>query len=331
MHENDKKALRAVRGGLRSLISSPVGRAFLISGMVADGGPGSGNFNHEGRPGEVGGSGPGGGESESKSDGLDSSHIESMQKFHKALESADPHCYGSEEGIDAQVRSDYRREMNGLFSSEGQPFDFATRVGTMEEYVALPWGERVSSYVDYDKYKEYVLQNTPWEYSEPGSICDTLKRYNAGATPGGYGKGKGARIAFDQETGLSRFIDSHSELHYNGGTLYRGIETSKAGLAELKKALKNGGQITMRGPSSWSTEQRVADDFAKHSLRSTGRGTKVIFVDEGTKKRNAIPFPYSMEGIGGNQREVLYSGSASFKVKSMEERDGVVYVGVEAE
>ena len=328
MHPLDIKAQRI------NDTSCGLGRVMFRILNANDGGEGSGNFDHKGRPGEVGGSGAGGESgkaSTSQSSGLDASHIESMQKFHKALENAEPHCYGSEEGIDAQVRSDYNREMAGLYSSEGQPFDFAKRVDSMEEYVALPWGERVSSYVDYDKYKEYVLENSPWEYSEPGSICDTLKRYNAGATPGGYGKGKGARLAFDQATGLSKFIDSHPELHYNGGTLYRGIETNKAGLAELQKALKNGGQITMRGPSSWSTEQRVADDFAKNSLRSTGRGTKIIFVDEGKKKRNAIPFPYSMSGIGGNQREVLYSGSASFKVKSMEERDGVIYVGVETE
>lgn len=38
-----------------------VARAFLFLGRTVDGGPGSGNFGHQGRPGEIGGSGKGGG------------------------------------------------------------------------------------------------------------------------------------------------------------------------------------------------------------------------------------------------------------------------------
>lgn len=38
-----------------------VARAFLFLGRTVDGGPGSGNYGHQGRPGEIGGSGKGGG------------------------------------------------------------------------------------------------------------------------------------------------------------------------------------------------------------------------------------------------------------------------------
>jgi hypothetical protein len=48
------------------------GRAYVPTGskteQVKDGGPGSGNFGHEGRPGEVGGSGEGGGSSSKTSE-----------------------------------------------------------------------------------------------------------------------------------------------------------------------------------------------------------------------------------------------------------------------
>ena len=312
-----------------------VARAFLFLGRTADGGEGSGNHNHRGVPGQRGGSAPSGGEGASSGGhsvgGLDVSHIENMGKFHDALKKSAQDCYGSEEGIDKEVRSEYRREMRGLFDYEGNPYDFANKVDSMEEYVQLPWGDRVSSYVEYDTYKEYVLKHSPWEYAEPGSICDTLIRYNRGANPNGYGKGKGMRLAFDKETGLSDFIDKHPDLHYNGGTVYRGVESNKAGIAALQRAMKNDEPISMRGPSSWTTKERVADDFSKNSLRSTGRGTKIIFYEEGNKKRNAIPFPYSMAGIGGQQYEVLYSGNTQFKVKSMEERGDTLYVRVESE
>ena len=148
MHENDKNALRAVRGGLRSLISSPVGRAFLISGMVADGGPGSGNFNHEGRPGEVGGSGPGGGEGGSspgkKNEGggrrTTAQKLESQKKLqdlmtHSTLnerKEAAPEVAGQFDDMpagsemtaigDRGVRTDYRKNEDGTWTSTYQDY-----------------------------------------------------------------------------------------------------------------------------------------------------------------------------------------------------------------
>ena len=53
MHENDKKALRAAADP-RTMLRSRFGRALLIASLVEDGGPGSGNYGHSGRPGQVG-------------------------------------------------------------------------------------------------------------------------------------------------------------------------------------------------------------------------------------------------------------------------------------
>lgn len=327
--ENADQALRPERAdGASSLARTQ--RAQGVS--ETDGGPGSGNFGHKGRPGQIGGSGEGG-SSESESSGADKpdERITDIRKFSQSALKQDPQFYGSESGVDAEIRRQYQKEMGLLFSSEGEPFDFAHKVDSMEEYAKLPFQDRVSSYVDYDVFKQYVLENTPWEACEAGSIGYTLQQYNRGATPTGYGKGKGQRMKFDEQTGLSKYIDSHPALHYNGGTLYRGIETSKAGLAEIKSSIKSGKPISMRGPSSWSVDEQVARGFTTQSLRATGRGNKVVFVDRGTRERNAIPFPFSMGGIGGNQQEVLYSGTAMFKPKSMTEKDGITYVEVESE
>jgi len=337
VHENDKKYIRLLKRYHTGALPQSMKRIIMVDAMAfietEDGGPGSGNFNHSGREGQVGGSSPsgsGGGSGET-SGGLNESHVTNMKAFHKAAIENDKSFLGSDDDIDATIKKQYKRDMGLLFDSNGNPYDFAHKCDSFEEWAALPFSDRVSSYIDYDEYKKNALETTPWACAAPGSICDTLQRYNCGATPNGYGKGKGQRLLFDKETGLSDYIDSHPELHYNGGTVYRGIETSKAGLAELKKALKNGTSISMRGPSSWSIDERVAKRFTEESLRSSGRGTKVVFAEEGTKKRDAIPFPYSMRGFNGNQQEVLYSGNVNFKVKSIEERGGVVYVRVESE
>ena len=67
LHENDKrylKLLKQFRDGVLP-VRSPLGKMIVCDAMLfqeaEDGGPGSGNFGHEGRPGQVGGSGKGGG------------------------------------------------------------------------------------------------------------------------------------------------------------------------------------------------------------------------------------------------------------------------------
>ena len=250
-----------------------------------------------------------------------------MREFHKRLAESDNSVYGKPEDIDEKVREQYRKDMAFKTDVDGNPWDYVEKC-TAEEYMKMGWPQRTSHYVDYDSYKEFVLQHNPENYAADDSIVGAFKRYEIGANANGYGKGKGARLAFDEETGMSKFIDTHPEMHYNGGTLYRGIQTNKAGLAELEKAMKTGEPITMRGPSSWTAEESVAKDFAENTLRKARNGQQVIFREVGEKERNAMPFPYSSQHWM-KQYEVVYSNSARFKIKGMKNEGGVIYVDVE--
>ena len=250
--------------------------------------------------------------------------------FNRKLMEVSKSAFGSSEVIENNIEKSYKRRFGStMFLHESEP-DIFPEINSWDEYSKLDHVDQVNSFPSFESFKEHCLRDEPWKYAEKGSIVDGFNRYNLGATEDGYGKGKGKRLEFDQEFGISEFIDSHPEIQYNGGTIYRGVKSNKSGISELKKALKNGNTISMRGLSSWSTEEYVADDFTKYSLRGSSKSTPVIFIDEGDRQRQAIPFPYSSTGFEP-QYEVLYSGNVSFKVMGIEEKDGVYYVTVKPE
>lgn len=249
--------------------------------------------------------------------------------FNKKLMDMDASLFGSVDVVNSNIQSEYDRKFGSVKYLHSQFPDEYPMVD-YEAWLKMDYRDQVNSLPSFESFRKYSLDKEPWKYAESGSLVDGFNRYNIGATPDGYGKGKGMRLVFDEEFGLSRFIDTNPSIQYNGDTIYRGVKSSKSGINDLRKAMENGTPVSMRGPSSWSTKEYMAVDFTKYSLRGTSKSLPVVFVEEGNFKRQAMPFPYSSTGFQP-QYEVLYSGTPSFKVLRMEEKGGVTYVYVKSE
>ena len=264
-----------------------------------------------------------GGETEG-AQGLDEKFTINTVAFNDYLLENHPEFFGSQEAIEAAIRDQYNRSYNSLiFLAENG--DDSIQMLSMVKHRAAQIG---TSYPDWDSYLSWMKENQLHQFAQPDTMFETFIRWEQGATPTGYGKRKGARLKFDLETGLSDFITKNEDLHYNGGTLYRGLMTSEKGIKDLQTALEKNSLITMRGPSSWTTRPGVAKTFSEYALRKDEY--KVIFIEEGTHMRNAIPFPYSstIHASGMLQNEVLYSGHAEFDILDIIEKEGVYYVKV---
>jgi hypothetical protein len=238
-----------------------------------------------------------------------------------------PEFFGSNEAIDQAIKDRYNRKFSTeLWVAKNDPTASIKEVD-MVTYRSTP-GIIGAAYPDFESYRSWMRENSLHEFAQDDTMFKAFVRWEQGATPGGYGKGKGARLKFDLETGLSDFINNNTDLHYNGGTLFRGLMTSQKGIKDLYSALKNGEAISMRGPSSWTTKIGVANTFTEYSLRKSTH--KVVFIEEGEHLRNAIPFPYSstIHSAGMLQNEVLYSGRAEFDILDISEEEGVYYVKV---
>ena len=147
-----------------------------------------------------------------------------------------------------------------------------------------------------------------------------LSRWKAGAWAKGYGSD---RQSFDKMYGISNYIDSNPSIQLNtDNNLYRGVKSTSAGLQALRNAFANGDMISMNGPSSWTSMKGMAEQFTHTSLVEPDNYHRVVFIDTTKGRRNAIPYPFSM------QAEVVASGSAKYKVVDIEDKGGVTYVKV---
>lgn len=287
-----------------------------------DGGAGSGNFGHKGRPGEVGGSAP---------TGLSSDYVkyENVADFNKEILKRTPDAIGDKEEVDKACRELYQRRF-GMRISLAQMDDGADyyKEVSMQEYLASDWQQQCVTYPSYDEYKKFMLEQFPQDIAAPGSTLEGLQVYVGGASKYGYGRGKDARIKLDEKYHISEYIDNNPEIQYDNGTVYRGVSSGVGQIKELQKALETGKPITMMGPSSWTVDKWVANEFTKYTLnKAKNGGQPVIFIDEGDHPRRAMPLPWSSKGLMP-QHEVLYSGTVDFQVKDIEEKDGVMYVRV---
>ena len=267
--------------------------------------------------------------------GLDESYtgsLDAARKFNKQLYESHPEAFGSEDVFDENCRavSDKRfGSVKFLYeNAEGEEKNLYKKV-SFEEWEKMDYENQVHSYVDYDDFKKSYTDYYN-EYAEKGSVVDGLNIYHNGAAKTGYGKAKGARKELDEKYGLSKFIDDNPDIHYSGGTLYRGVKSNASQVKQIQKALESGGTIDMRGCSSWTTQEYIAKDFCDNSLKGSASAKHVVFIEEGNKERNAMPYPYSSTGFM-IQNEVLYSGTAKFKPVKAEEKDGTMYVYVESE
>lgn len=267
--------------------------------------------------------------------GLDESYtgsLDAARKFNKQLYESHPEAFGSEDVFDENCRAVYDKRFGSVKflyeNAEGEEKNLYKKV-SFEEWEKMDYENQVHSYVEYDDFKKSYTDYYN-EYAEKGSVVDGLNIYHNGAAKTGYGKAKGARKELDEKYGLSKFIDDNPDIHYSGGTLYRGVKSNASQVKQIQKALESGGTIDMRGCSSWTTQEYIAKDFCDNSLKGNASAKHVVFIEEGNKERNAMPYPYSSTGFM-IQNEVLYSGTAKFKPVKAEEKDGTMYVYVESE
>ena len=267
--------------------------------------------------------------------GLDESYtgsLDAARKFNKQLYESHPEAFGSEDVFDENCRAVYDKRFGSVKflyeNAEGEEKNLYKKV-SFEEWEKMDYENQVHSYVDYDDFKKSYTDYYN-EYAEKGSVVDGLNIYHNGAAKTGYGKAKRARKELDEKYGLSKFIDDNPDIHYSGGTLYRGVKSNASQVKQIQKALESGGTIDMRGCSSWTTQEYIAKDFCDNSLKGSASAKHVVFIEEGNKERNAMPYPYSSTGFM-IQNEVLYSGTAKFKPVKAEEKDGTMYVYVESE
>lgn len=101
------------------------------------------------------------------------------------------------------------------------------------------------------------------------------------------------------------------------GTVYRGINVNETYLSELKSNI--GGTVNMgeHGPSSWSSDQQVARNFASQG----DHNVKLVFKME--NKRGASITNVSQ--FGQSEGEVLHKSNESCKIKSVR-KQGFYYV-----
>lgn len=267
--------------------------------------------------------------------GLDESYtgsLDAARKFNKQLYESHPEAFGSEDVFDENCRAVYDKRFGSVKflyeNAEGEEKNLYKKV-SFEEWKKMDYENQAHSYVDYDDFKKSYTDYYN-EYAEKGSVVDGLNIYHNGAAKTGYGKAKGARKELDEKYGLSKFIDDNPDIHYSGGTLYRGVKSNASQVKQIQKALESGGTIDMRGCSSWTTQEYIAKDFCENSLKGSASAKHVVFIEEGNRERNAMPYPYSSTGFM-IQNEVLYSGTAKFKPVKAEEKDGTMYVYVESE
>ena len=267
--------------------------------------------------------------------GLDESYtgsLDAARKFNKQLYESHPEAFGSEDVFDENCKAIYNKRFGSVKflyeNAEGEEKNLYKKV-SFEEWKKMDFEDQSHSYVDYDDFKKSYTDYYN-EYAEKGSVVDGLNIYHNGAAKTGYGKAKGARKELDEKYGLSKFIDDNPDIHYSGGTLYRGVKSNASQVKQIQKALESGGTIDMRGCSSWTTQEYIAKDFCENSLKGSASAKHVVFIEEGNKERNAMPYPYSSTGFM-IQNEVLYSGTAKFKPVKAEEKDGTMYVYVESE
>lgn len=95
---------------------------------------------------------------------------------------------------------------------------------------------------------------------------------------------------------------------WSGGTLYRGIGVEKQVADDILKKAIMGDPITQNGPSSWSSNPKIAESFSKKGYDKV----RIVFVTNkgstkyGTSVKHLSQFP--------NEKEVLMSGKAKQRV-----------------
>lgn len=117
---------------------------------------------------------------------------------------------------------------------------------------------------------------------------------------------------------LEKFIEASPK--WDGGDLYRGIAVKKDTADQILKYAREGKEMGMMGPSSWSSKESIAQSFAD-SNATADREVKFIFKTSG--KQNGTSVKYM--SITSYEDEVVCSNEARWKPTKVKEIGKGVY------
>jgi hypothetical protein len=108
---------------------------------------------------------------------------------------------------------------------------------------------------------------------------------------------------------------------YNGGELYRGIQID----AKDVSSFKVGKTIDMKGPSSWSSDKNVANNFANAGKQKPKGQSSVVFSLTKAKKATSIKHLSRAQ----DEEEVLASSLSKYTIKAMSKKNGTTHITLE--
>lgn len=293
---------------------------------VDDGGPGSGNFGHKGRPGLRGGSGKGGGKAYrtgSKEEGF--SGVKAASSSKKAEWSAK--LAAEKEQIKSQRQSD-----QALFAWESgiaghdeavQAMHDKTASELVDKYFGImeengdPTPDKPLSKQMDKEIHQAVREGKDWEQARVDLIREKTgqSEEEARKTREQLGTWFGGSWSHADTDVIDRYIDQDSAYD---GTIYRGMHFSEEEYAAFMQGMKPGARMNMRGMnSSWTNNEEVAYTF----YRGGERKVKLTCV----KNRTAAPVSHLSDK---GEDEIVAHSRAEWTILSIEEAPGLTEIKV---
>ncbi len=258
--------------------------------LVEDGGPGSGNFGHEGRPGLVGGSGPRGGGAQGSS--AWSKTVRTQHEGLKAKSDNDKAYFLDKAGFMGTKDAVRARDDGTIDERLDEYFKILEKNGD----TGIPKGRTATKEnkgMNSDEERlESIVRETGASEAEAKKMYDAIKEFT-----GGY-----FRTA-DGKRWINKYLERAPVYE---GEIHRGIKFNSEE-EMLAFAKKPGGTIEMiKGPdvpSSWSSEREVARRFAG------SRHSAII-----TCLKNRTGAPIEKYTLHGGEDEILLPGKARWTV-----------------
>lgn len=144
--------------------------------------------------------------------------------------------------------------------------------------------------------KADYIQKSIWDYTDDST--DIRSAYNNPDSP-----------YHEQMEVLDDYINNSPK--WKGSTM-RGINVT----AQTAEGFISGEEIDMLGPSSWSTSEEVAQNFAKDSCGRSGARTNVVFVLDKNQSGTSITH---LSTFGTSEAEVLAPSGVKYAMDSFEE------------
>lgn len=173
--------------------------------------------------------------------------------------------------------------------------------------------EKVAKDLNVSKEKAKDMVDALSAYSD--GVFDAVRQASSGESNSAYFK--------DIADNCEDFITASPK--WAGGVLYRGISLGNSDQTALNDIIENaskGKPIDMKGISSWSSDESVAQSFAG---KTNQWGTAIIFVTNGKSTSNGTSIKHLSQI--NDEEEVLVSNKAVFTPTKIEYKpDGRIYI-----